>query len=44
MKDINLSFNFVFRGENKYFSSGVSFLLYQTEKIPAIKLGYFLNF
>lgn len=32
MKDINISFNWAFGGENNYFSSGVSFLLYQKEK------------
>lgn len=45
MKDINISFNWAFGGENNYFSSGVSFLLYQKEKKKtSIKLGYFLFF
>lgn len=34
MNDINLSFNYAFRGKNNYFSSGISFLLYQTENPP----------
>lgn len=44
MEDTNLSFNYAFRGENNYFSSGVSFLLYQTEKKTRYQIGIFSKF